>query len=80
MKKIAIGLIVLGVLAGPALAQKRGGGGAQQPTPEELEKKRDAAELDLQYKETLRRSNAGATTPVRVDPWANMRGGNEPKR
>ena len=77
MKKIAIGLVVLGVLAGPVLAQK---GGAQQPSPEEMRQKRDAAELDLQYKETLKRSNSGATMPVRVDPWANMRGTNEPKR
>ena len=79
MKKFAIGLVVLGVLAGPALAQK-GGGGQQQPTPEEIQSKRDAAELDKQYKATLKRSNSGATTPARVDPWANMRGANEPKR
>lgn len=81
MKKFAIGLVVLGVLAGPALAQKGGGGQQpQQPTPEEIQSKRDAAELDKQYKATLRRSNSGATTPARVDPWANMRGANEPKR
>lgn len=76
MKKIAIGLLMLGVLAGPALAQK----GAQQPSPEDIQRKRDAAELDQQYKETLRRSNSGVTTPARVDPWAKMRGANEPKR
>jgi hypothetical protein len=80
MKKIAIGLVALGVLAGPALAQKSGGGQQQQPTPEEIQSKRDAADLDKQYKATLKRSNSGTTAPARVDPWANMRGANEPKR
>lgn len=78
MKKISIGLLLLGMLAGPALAQKHGGAQAQQPTPEELEKKRDAEALDQQYKNTLKRTNADRSA-TRVDPWANMRSGPEPK-
>jgi len=78
MKKLTIGLFVLALLAVPAQAQRRGGGNAQ-PTPEEMQQKREQAELDQQYKDALKRTtNAG--TPTRVDPWANMRGTNEPKR
>lgn len=79
MKKLTIGLFVLALLAVPAQAQRRGGAGAAPPTPEEMQKKRDAAQLDQQYKDALKRTNnEGAST--RVDPWANMRGTNEPKR
>jgi hypothetical protein len=77
MKKLVIGLFVLTVIAVPAQAQRRGGG-APQPSPEEMQKKRDAAALDKQYKDALRRTENEAQT--KVDPWANMRGANEPKR
>lgn len=81
MKKLTIGLFVLALLAVPAHAQRRGGGGGEPPSPEEMEKKRDQAELDQQYKNALKRSNSDVA-PAKVDPWANMRGTNEqqPKR
>ncbi len=73
MKKLTIGLVMLALLAGPAVAQKRGGGGgAPPPSPEDMQRKRDAAILDQQYKDALKRSSSDAT-PTRVDPWANMR-------
>jgi hypothetical protein len=79
MKKLTIGLFVLALLAVPAQAQRRGAAAAP-PTPEELQKKREAAELDQQYKDALRRGN-NDSAQTKVDPWANMRGGaNEPKR
>lgn len=80
MKKLTIGLFVLALLAVPAHAQRRGGGG-EPPSPEEMEKKRDQAELDKQYKAALKRSNSDSSS-AKVDPWANMRGSNEqqPKR
>lgn len=76
MKKLTLGCVILALLVGPTLAQKRGGGPAP-PSPEEIEKKRDAAALDKQYKDALKRTNSDSA-PVRVDPWANMRG-NDPK-
>lgn len=80
MKKFTIGLFVLALLAVPAQAQRRGGGGNAQPTPEEMQQKREAAQLDQQYKDALKRTTTDAQT--KVDPWANMRGTNEqqPKR
>lgn len=80
MKKLTIGLFVVALLAVPAQAQRRGGGGAAAaPSPEEIQKKRDQAELDKQYNNALRRTDS-ESTPVRVDPWANMRGASDPKR
>jgi len=81
MKKVTFALFALALLAGPALAQGRGGAGAE-PSAEEMEKKRDQAQLDRQYKNALRRSATDAA-PAKVDPWANMRGPSEqqqPKR
>lgn len=76
MKKFTFGLFVLALLAVPAQAQRRA---PPPPSPEEMQQKRDAAQLDQQYKDALKRTtNEGAQT--RVDPWANMRGANEPKR
>lgn len=70
-KKLSLGLVVLALLAGPVHAQKKGG--PAEPTPEELQQKRDAAALDKQYKDTLRRTGQEAA-PAKVDPWANLRG------
>jgi len=79
MKKLTIGLFVLAVLAAPVHGQGRGA--AEPPSPEEMQKKRDQADLDKQYKNALKRSNSDVT-PAKVDPWANMRGSNDqqPKR
>jgi hypothetical protein len=81
MKKVTFGLLLLAALALaalalPAQAQKRGG--PPQPTPEELEQKREAAKIDKQYKDALKR--AGSDAPTRVDPWANLRGNDNAKR
>lgn len=77
MKKLTIGLFALALLAVPAHAQRRGAAN-EPPSPEEMQKKRDQAELDQQYKDALKRSNS-ESTPAKVDPWANMRGSNEQK-
>ncbi len=79
MRKLIVGLFVLAVLAVPAQAQRRGGAGAAPPSPDEMEKKREQAELDQQYKNTLKRST-NDSAPVRVDPWANLRGTNDTRR
>jgi hypothetical protein len=78
MRRVIIGLVALAVLAPPAFAQYRGG--AKEPTPEEIEKKREVETLERQYKSTLERTNR-QDAPARTDPWANMRGtSNPPKR
>jgi len=43
---------------------------------EEKQKQRDAADVDQQYKSTLRRTRGGGTTAATPtdDPWSNMRG------
>jgi hypothetical protein len=73
-----MGVLFLAMLATPVHAQQ-GGQGARQPTPEEIQQKKEAEAIDQQYKSTLRRMNQDVT-PVRTDPWANMRGPSEGKR
>jgi hypothetical protein len=82
MRRIAIGLLVLALAGMPALAQRGGGGGGSQkePSPEEMQKKRDAEALERQYKSTLERTSKPDAAPVRTDPWANMRSTETPKR
>lgn len=81
MRKLIIGLFALAVLAVPAQAQaQRRGNAAEPPSPEEIQKKRDQAELDHQYKNALKRTSSDNAAATRVDPWANMRGANDAKR
>jgi hypothetical protein len=71
MRKLVIALVGLSILALPAHAQRRG---QQGPTPEEIEKKRNEAALDQQYKAALQRTQSQTqTTAAKKDPWANMR-------
>jgi hypothetical protein len=72
MRRVTIGVILLALLAVPASAQ-RGGGGGRQDTAEEILKKKEAESVDKQYDSTLKRLKQDGTTPVRTDPWANMR-------
>jgi hypothetical protein len=78
MRRITIGVVLLAVLATPVFAQNRG----RQETPEEIQKKKEAETVDQQYKSTLKRMKQDDATPVRADPWANMRapGSNDGKR
>jgi hypothetical protein len=56
-------------LAVPVHAQK---GRAKEPSPEEIQRKREAAELDQKYKAAIK-SQRDADTSAKKDPWANMR-------
>jgi hypothetical protein len=69
MRKLALGLVGLSILALPAHAQR----GPKGPTPQEIEKKREAAEVDRQYKAALQRTGSEAQATAKKDPWANMR-------
>ena len=79
MKKIVASAIVLGLLAGPVIAQKSR---ADDPIMiQERDKQEQAEALDKQYKRTLDQTRKEGDAPVRSDPWANMRGGpNDGKR
>jgi hypothetical protein len=70
MRKLVIGLIGLSILALPAHAQRRG----KEPSAEEIQKQRDAAELDQKYKAALQRTKSDAAATQRKDPWADVRG------
>jgi hypothetical protein len=66
-----VALVLLAAFAGPVFAQK-----LRDDDPiivEKKQKKKEAEELDKQYKSTLK-STDQTTTPVRSDPWQNMRG------
>ena len=71
MRKLVIAFVAVSVLALPAHAQRRGAD--QGPTPEEIQRKRDAAELDQKYKAAIKVQSATQTN-TKKDPWANMRG------
>jgi hypothetical protein len=70
MKRIAIGMIALGIMTGPVYAQQQ----QKQDDAFSLEreaKKRDTEQIDRQYKAMMRRTDPEKVT--RVDPWHNMR-------
>jgi hypothetical protein len=69
MRKMTIAAVLLVGLAGTAYAQQQ-----QKEDPhaaEDAAKARDAAALDKQYKTILELTDTA--TPVKVDPWQNMR-------
>ncbi len=70
MRRVTIGVMLLALLAAPVSAQQKGG---REVTPEEILKKKEAEAVDKQYDSTLKRLNQNDATPVRTDPWANMR-------
>jgi hypothetical protein len=75
MRRTAIAVVLLAILATPVYAQR---GQQRQETPEDVRKKKDAEALDQEYKSTLKRTNK--EDAVRIDPWANMRAPNDGKR
>jgi hypothetical protein len=82
IRTIIVGAVLTGCLAGPVFAQGKTKGPEETPLQlEEKQKQRDAAEIDQQYKSTLRRTRGGATTVATPadDPWSNMRGANDAK-
>ena len=76
MRRVTIGVVLLAVLATPVYAQR----GGRPDTPEEIQKKKENEALDQQYKSALKRMKQDDATPVRNDPWANMRTPTDGKR
>jgi hypothetical protein len=73
MRKIAISSVVLAALVGPAHAED------QKPEDNPmlqnyLNKQKENAEIDKQYQKTLEQTRGANAAPVKIDPWANMRG------
>jgi len=84
MKRIAVGLALLAMLAAPVLAQEE----ESQKDKDNLllqqwkTKQRENADIEKQYKRTLQQVDKGSTAAASNDPWANMRGtdASKPKR
>ena len=76
MLRLMVGIAMLALVAGPALAQQRRGRAPTPVSPEEIQKKKDREAIDKQYQDALKRTDKNAA-PAKVDPWANMRGDNK---
>jgi hypothetical protein len=84
MKRIAIGLALLAMLAVPVHAQEE----ESQKDKDNLllqewkNKQRENADVEKQYKRTMQQLNSQPTAAANKDPWANMRGtdASKPKR
>lgn len=71
MRRLTISLLALAVLTAPSFAQSRRQG-PRQPTAAEIQKEKDAAEIDRRYKATIK---ATPVAPAKnKDPWAIVRG------
>ncbi len=76
MARYIVALVLLVAVVGPVFAQQ-----SRDDDPiiaEQKQKKKEAEELDKRYKSTLK-STDQTTTPVRADPWQNMRGPDDSK-
>jgi hypothetical protein len=71
MRRLTVSLLALAVLTAPAFAQGRRQA-PHQPTAAELQKKKDAAEIERRYKATIKATPAAASK--NNDPWALVRG------
>jgi len=77
MKRVIAVAVVLSALSGLAYA-------GELPKDDPLvildnEKKQEHKAVDQQYQRALRSTTEKASDPVRVDPWANMRGADDSK-
>lgn len=78
MKKIVASIILLGILGAPAFAQR-----LKDDDPlmvQERNRKQQTEAVDKQYTRTLGQTRRESDTPVRNDPWSNMRAPNDVKR
>jgi hypothetical protein len=78
MKKVVASIILLGILCAPALAQR-----LKDDDPlmvQERVRKQQIEAVDKQYTRTMGQTRRESDTPVRNDPWSNMRAPNDGKR
>jgi hypothetical protein len=77
MARYIVAILLLAIIAGPALAQHKKG--PDNPLIEEYARKQKEAEaVEKEYNAARKRSDQAAT-PTRVDPWQNMRGADDSK-
>jgi hypothetical protein len=80
LKALIAGAVIAGCLAGPSFAQQSKNKGLPAPIPQEyLDRKRDEAAVDKQYKETLERTKKDAVPTSARDPWQDLRGSDDSK-
>jgi hypothetical protein len=78
MRRLALGAILLAMLAGQAYAQQPSMADKDPIILEQERKKKDAIDIDKQYKSTVEKTNQGIPQ-VRSDPWSTMRGPDDSK-
>jgi hypothetical protein len=61
------------VLAGPAQAQHKAAKPDMSNSPAAIQKKKEAAAIDLEYRKALQAAKTEAA-PAKLDPWQNIRG------
>ena len=77
MKRIMLAALVLVFAAEPMLAQEEDKDIEHEPLKQiQRARKRENAAIDKQYQRTLDATRGADAAPVKVDPWANMRGSN----
>jgi hypothetical protein len=80
LKALIAGATMAACLAGPSFAQQSKNKGLPPPIPQEyLDRKRDEAAVDKQYKDTLERTKKDAVPTSAKDPWQDLRGNNDSK-
>ena len=77
MASFIFAIVLLAVIAGPALAQQKRAPRQTRLPNEDKQKKKDAEAIEKQYNATLKKTDQAA--PTRVDPWQNMRGADDSK-
>ena len=78
MARYILAIALLAVIAVPAFAQRSDGPPANPLAALDADKKKEAEAIDKKYKSMLKNTDQAAT-PVRVDPWQNMRGNGDAK-
>jgi hypothetical protein len=79
-RSLIAGAILAGCFAGPVYAQQKDLKDKEPAQLEEEARRRDAVDVDKQYKATMQRTHRGPATETRAnDPWSNMRGADDSK-
>lgn len=77
MARYIVAIVLLAIIAGPALAQQKKG--PDNPLVEEYARKKKEAEVVEKEYNAARKNIDQETAPTRVDPWQNMRGAADSK-
>jgi Ni/Co efflux regulator RcnB len=78
MKRITIGIVLLAFLAAPLHAQQDKKDDDNELLRQYKERQKENIEIDKKYQKTLDQTRVDSA-PVKVDPWAKMRGTDDAK-